>query len=484
MELGKRVTGASSRSSCYSKSRFFCLESFAFPDRSGDLGKLFVYSLTMLVKHFSYSLRVEFLFEHKVRKLILKLASDDPVRTAFSFFFSSVVPPWSWKRIQELFIAGSTKGVGLTTRVNGRYGGGNGVCNEGNVWGRDGAHGIVNGNVDTNTTQDDGHSPNIVADADLDIPLVSVEKISNRFANTLFGWECLGSDGTQAIVNGIVDTNTTQDDGHNPNVTPNLCFALILRENSQTKKVHLSELHNDEIVTCADLAIPLASVEEIRKVWNKSGPWLSRLIPIILNIWTPHSQLQKDEITMVLVWVKLHNVSIVAYLEKCLSLITTKLRRPIMLDAYTSNMCVKSWGRNNYARVLIECQSPRCDKCKIFDHNDDRCPKTVKVVEPTKATDDGFVELTKPKPNYYYRPLSKLANGNGEASTSHPKGISKQVPDPNGINEDDIFDVTNVQMKKDDDTFGSSNHDSDNEEVEEVFVEMAPPKKTFRKSSI
>nr|GEV58797.1 hypothetical protein [Tanacetum cinerariifolium] len=38
------------------------------------------------------------------------------------------------------------------------------------------------------------------------------------------------------------------------------------------------------------------------------------------------------------------------------------------------------------------------------------------------------------------------------------------------LNEDDIFDASNVQRKKEN-TFGSSNHDSDNEEVKEVFVE-------------
>ncbi|GJQ90734.1 hypothetical protein Tco_0001873 [Tanacetum coccineum] len=53
--------------------------------RNGGKRKIDRDSLTMLVKHFSYSLRVEFPFEHEVRKLILKLDSDDPLRTTFSF---------------------------------------------------------------------------------------------------------------------------------------------------------------------------------------------------------------------------------------------------------------------------------------------------------------------------------------------------------------------------------------------------------------
>ncbi|GJR24141.1 hypothetical protein Tco_0972668 [Tanacetum coccineum] len=103
--------------------------------------------------------------------------------------------------------------------------------------------------------------------------------------------------------------------------------------------------------------------------------------------------------------VKLYNVPTVAYSEIGLSLINTKLGRPIMLDAYTSTMCLKSWGRTTYARALIkvtskkalvnslvvaipfqnglghsmetidieyELQPPRCDACKIFDHIDDQ----------------------------------------------------------------------------------------------------------------
>ncbi|GJX77465.1 putative reverse transcriptase domain-containing protein [Tanacetum coccineum] len=101
----------------------------------------------------------------------------------------------------------------------------------------------------------------------------------------------------------------------------------------------------------------------------------------------------------------------------------------------------KSWGRNTYARALIEVsaknalldylivaipypngtghtmekidveyewQPPRCDSCKIFDHNDECCPKAVKAVESTKAYDEGFVEVTHKKDIKY--PI-ELVNG-------------------------------------------------------------------------
>ena len=86
----------------------------------------------------------------------------------------------------------------------------------------------------------------------------------------------------------------------------------------------------------------------------EEGPWLIRLVPIFLNIWTPNTTLTKDDITLAPVWVKLHNIPVVVYSEVGLSLITTQIGRPIMLDSYRSTMCLKSWGRNSYVRALVE----------------------------------------------------------------------------------------------------------------------------------
>nr|GEZ88510.1 hypothetical protein [Tanacetum cinerariifolium] len=61
-----------------------------------------------------------------------------------------------------------------------------------------------------------------------------------------------------------------------------------------------------------------------------------------------------EQVTRVSVWVKLHKVSIVAYLEDGLSLIATQIRNPIMPDAFTSAMCMEAWGRIGFARALIE----------------------------------------------------------------------------------------------------------------------------------
>ncbi|GJS97504.1 zinc knuckle CX2CX4HX4C containing protein [Tanacetum coccineum] len=143
------------------------------------------------------------------------------------------------------------------------------------------------------------------------------------------------------------------------------------------------------------------------------GPWRIRNVPIMLNIWNPTKKLVKEKVKTVQVWVKLHNVPVVAFSELSLSLITTKVGKPIMLDAHTADMCVNSWGRCSYARVLIEVSAeralvesfivavpiqgeeghslekinveyewrpPRCGTCKIFDHFDVDCPRKPCVV--------------------------------------------------------------------------------------------------------
>nr|GEV30277.1 hypothetical protein [Tanacetum cinerariifolium] len=108
------------------------------------------------------------------------------------------------------------------------------------------------------------------------------------------------------------------------------------------------------------------------------------------------------------VWVKLHGVPVTAFSEDDLSVIATKMGTPPMLDSYTSDMCVQSWGRSSYARVMIELRAdvelkdniivdmpkitreghytcnicveyewkpPRCSSCKVFGHIHEECPK-------------------------------------------------------------------------------------------------------------
>ncbi|GJU18979.1 eukaryotic aspartyl protease family protein [Tanacetum coccineum] len=189
------------------------------------------------------------------------------------------------------------------------------------------------------------------------------------------------------------------------------------------------------------------------------GPWLIRNTPLILNKWTPSLSLKKDEVTKIPVWVKFHKVSIVAYSEDGLSLIATQIGKPLMLDAFTSSMCVEAWGRINFARALIEISSdtdlkkevimtipdedgishtkevinveyewqpPRCADCKIFGRSSDRCPKLVRdhVAPTSKGTNgDGFTEVKRKNP--------KGKKADIQHRSRHIDGIRLDKPKPN-----------------------------------------------------
>ncbi|GKD66346.1 hypothetical protein Tco_1308454, partial [Tanacetum coccineum] len=96
--------------------------------------------------------------------------------------------------------------------------------------------------------------------------------------------------------------------------------------------------------------------------------------------------------------------------EDGLSAIATKLGSPLMLDSYTTDMCMQSWGRSSYARAMIELRAdvelkdntvavmpkffregyytcnihvryewkpPRYACCKVLGHVLEECPKNI-----------------------------------------------------------------------------------------------------------
>ncbi|GKD36194.1 hypothetical protein Tco_1251703 [Tanacetum coccineum] len=136
--------------------------------------------------------------------------------------------------------------------------------------------------------------------------------------------------------------------------------------------------------------------------------------------------------------------------EDGLSAIATKLGTSLMLDSYTSDMCMPSWGRSSYARVMIglradvelkdnivvamprikgeghyicnvrveyEWKPPRCAACKVFGHIHEACPKNTGASEEKtlkKPCQSSRGVLVGPKigfkPHKKYRPVPKKPN--------------------------------------------------------------------------
>ncbi|GKB12503.1 zinc knuckle CX2CX4HX4C containing protein [Tanacetum coccineum] len=90
----------------------------------------------------------------------------------------------------------------------------------------------------------------------------------------------------------------------------------------------------------------------------EGGPWMILNAPIILKKWSMDTKLLKEELTsIILIWVKLHDVPLQVFEEDGISLIATFIAKSVMLDLYISSMCNDSWGRSDFARCLIKVNS-------------------------------------------------------------------------------------------------------------------------------
>ncbi|GJX51200.1 zinc knuckle CX2CX4HX4C containing protein [Tanacetum coccineum] len=210
------------------------------------------------------------------------------------------------------------------------------------------------------------------------------------------------------------------------------------------------------------MAIPLVAIEEegMEHVLENS-PWLIHLVLIILNIWTPNTRLKKDVITTSPVLVKLHNVPIVAYSEIVLSLITTKLGRPIILDAYTSDMCLKSWGCNNYSQALIEMslKSVLVDSLVVAISFPNASGHTMETID---------IEY-----EYQMMGLWRLlvSIGMGNKVLGLDKLMFKEKKEPSAPQPNNKCKDVNNETWKASNNVESRMDDSDSEEVKNVFVE-------------
>ncbi|GKD12998.1 hypothetical protein Tco_1197405, partial [Tanacetum coccineum] len=120
------------------------------------------------------------------------------------------------------------------------------------------------------------------------------------------------------------------------------------------------------------------------------------------------------------------HVPITTFREDGLSAIATKLGTPLMLDFYTSDICMQSWGRSSYARAMIELRvvyewkPPRRTCCKVFIYVQEECPKNIgsgetKNLKKTSQTPKGISVGQKIgfKPTKQgYQPVSKNSTAN------------------------------------------------------------------------
>ncbi|GJR33138.1 zinc knuckle CX2CX4HX4C containing protein [Tanacetum coccineum] len=271
-----------------------------------------------------------------------------------------------------------------------------------------------------------------VLGAHVALPLATVNEICAKFDNTLYGY--------------FIDSW--------------LAFPIV---RNYVRNAWAKYGFESVIVRDGFFLFKFSSQEGLNKVLH-GGPWFIKSRPIILNIWSANSKMKKEDCTRIPVWTKIHNVPVVAFSEVGLSLITTQLGRPLMLDARTSDMCLNPWGSNTYARVLIELSAHRaimdfvivavpfpngnghslenldveyewrplrCSLCNVFGHDDAVCPArdnnaasklllgkgcsssfgSKGTKQPSNSKPIHGIRFSKPKAKFVYRPVSKASQG-------------------------------------------------------------------------
>nr|GEW63487.1 hypothetical protein [Tanacetum cinerariifolium] len=209
----------------------------------------------------------------------------------------------------------------------------------------------------------------------------------------------------------------------------------------------------------------------------ENGLWFIRNNQLILKKWHPDKNLLKEDVSTVLVWVKLYGIPVTAFSEDGLSAIATKLDTPLMLDSYISDMCMQYWGRSSYARVMIELRAnvelkdnivvampkitreghytcnvrveyewkpPKCLSCKIFRHIHEECLKNSgagekKTVKKPSQTSRGVLLGSKMgfkhQKEYQHVPKKTTTSSSGNKKKGVKPTIEVSNPNP--------FDVLN-----------------------------------------
>ncbi|KAJ9557121.1 hypothetical protein OSB04_011735 [Centaurea solstitialis] len=199
-----------------------------------------------------------------------------------------------------------------------------------------------------------------------------------------------------------------------------------------------------------------------------NGPLMVRGVPMFVAQWNPLQGLTKPIHNTCPLWVKLHNVPLVAFNKEGISRIASALGVPKLMDACTASMCDKAWGRPGFAKVLVEIwaigdlkrelevvipnpeggegsvvtikveylwEPVQCSHCLVFGHKVTVCTRAPKVQSQTKKNSkvdsEGFVTVERRqwRPKQTDKPSSSGTSNVGDQGAT--VGISNVTILPN-----------------------------------------------------
>ncbi|KAJ6430796.1 hypothetical protein OIU84_018328 [Salix udensis] len=193
------------------------------------------------------------------------------------------------------------------------------------------------------------------------------------------------------------------------------------------------------------------------------GPWMFGGKAIVLQQWHPHYVFDKDRISKLPVWVRLHGLPFTLWSRKGLSVAASMVGRPLSCDEQT--YCC---SRLDYARVCIELDAalpiihhfaintpfsesplniqveyewkpPRCEKCKLFGHV---CKPPVEPVIDESTVKKGKAQAIKPSEDSQVQEFAMVevhkatSAGGSKGKDTGPKpsqrGDGKEIPNKKG----------------------------------------------------
>ncbi|KAJ9536545.1 hypothetical protein OSB04_un000297 [Centaurea solstitialis] len=162
----------------------------------------------------------------------------------------------------------------------------------------------------------------------------------------------------------------------------------------------------------------------------ESGPLMIRGAPLFVSLWDPVKGISKPVHDTCPLWIKLHNVPLVAFNREGIGRIASALGISKQMDACTASMCDKAWGRPGFAKVLVDVwavgelkkeleviipnvnggddvtvkirveyvwEPLQCSHCLVFGHKISSCVKALMIQKNKQKAkdkeDDGFVTV-------------------------------------------------------------------------------------------
>ena len=205
----------------------------------------------------------------------------------------------------------------------------------------------------------------------------------------------------------------------------------------------------------------------------ESGPIMIRGVPFFVFPWNPTKGISRLEHTTCPLWVKLHNIPLVAFNKEGISRIASVLGVPKQMDACTTNMCDKAWGRPGFTKVLVEVwavgelkrnlelvipsltgeddvkvtigveymwEPSQCSHCLMFGHKVGSCVKAkvakmaTKIIKKAPVADEDGFELVqrkqwKPKANRSHVEGDQLNSTNSDSSPTDHQDVGVTTND-------------------------------------------------------